>query len=239
MYLICSDAVNLVLFSSAAFLKSFLDMAHMCPAGQRLDASDDTMWTTKPKEAPMSKLFAALISLAVITSSLTSTAEAFPGRRMGFFLGGMAAMSMMSHAAEERRREEAYERMRERQAIAARERERQRALAIASAKRERAREIALQQQKAEKIAAAETAQQTVTQDADKTVLKKGDRLPSAQDVPAVTADNSKTTTTIEKTSSDKIETSSTTTTADAAATTGGTCRKYSVAADGMIDTPCQ
>jgi hypothetical protein len=237
MYLICSDSVNHVLFSCRAFGKHFLTFARMSPPAQRAFAERGTLRTTKPKEAPMSKFLAALISLAVITSSLTSAAEAFPGRRMGFFLGGMAAMSMMSQAAEQRRREEAYERMRARQEMAARERERQRAIAIAAAKRERARELAFQQQKAAKIAAAAAAEQTASSsDADKPALKKGDRLPSADDTQTTTADSSKSTT-VEKTASSNIETSSTTTSAGTVATTQ-TCRKYSVAADSVIDAPC-
>lgn len=187
----------------------------------------------------MSKFLAVLISVAVIATSFTSAAEAGPGRRLGFFLGGMAPASMLAHAAEERRREEAYERMRARREAAARERARQRAIAAAAAKRERARQIALQKQKAAQIAAAEAAQKSATpSDDDKPALKKGDRLTSSDGTPAnTTADGTAQTTTIEKTPSSSIETSSTTTTD--AATTTVTCRKYSAAADSVIDAPCQ
>ncbi|SFV29101.1 hypothetical protein [Hyphomicrobium facile] len=180
----------------------------------------------------MFKISAVLISVAVLASSFTSAAQAGPGRRLGFFFGGMAAASMLAHAAEERRREQAYERERaRRQMIAARER----AAAAAAAKRERARQLALQQQKAAQIAAAETTS-PVTPEADKPILKKGDRLPSADnDQPAT--DNTAKITTAEKTSPDNVEASSTTPGTDTVAA-DQTCRRYSAATDSLIETPC-
>lgn len=181
----------------------------------------------------MFKISAVLISVAVLASSFTSAAQAGPGRRLGFFFGGMAAASMLAHAAEERRREQAYERERaRRQMIAARER----AAAIAAARRERARQLALQQQKAAKIAAAETAS-PVTSETDKPILKKGDRLPSAENVQPATTDNTAKITTAEKTAPDNVETSSTTPGTDTVAA-DQTCRRYSAATDSLIDTPC-
>ena len=183
----------------------------------------------------MFKISAVLISVAVLASSFTSAAQAGPGRRLGFFFGGMAAASMLAHAAEERRREQAYERERaRRQMIAARER----AAAAAAAKRERARQLALQQQKAAQaqIAAAETTSPVIS-DADKPILKKGDRLPSADnDQPATTGNTAKITT-AEKTSPDNVETSSTTPGTDTVAA-DQTCRRYSAATDSLIETPC-
>jgi hypothetical protein len=176
----------------------------------------------------VSKFLAVLISFAVVASSFTSAAEAFPGRRLGFFFGGMAAAGMLAHAAEERRREEAYERLRARRIA------QERAVAIAAARRERAREIALQKQKAARIAAAEATTTTSPADGATPALKKGDRLPSAQDDTPTTSSTSQTTM-IEKTPSDKITTGSTT---PAETTTAVTCRKYSATADAVIEVPC-
>lgn len=178
----------------------------------------------------MSKFLAVLISFAVIASSWTSAAEAGPGRQLGFFLGGMAAASMMAQAAENRRREEAYERMRARRIA------QERAEAIAAARRERARQIALQKQKAAQLAAAEASAPATATDNDQPALKKGDRLPSVQDDTA-----SKTSTsgnTAEQTSSDDTaKTTSSTTPVSAQNPTS--CRKYSAAADAVIDVPCE
>jgi hypothetical protein len=190
------------------------------------------------KEAPMTKFLAVLMSIAVVVTSFASAAEAGPGRHFGMFFGGMAAAGMLAHAAEERRREEAYERARAREMMVARERERRRAIALAAAKRERARQYALQQQlEQQKAAQAAATEKTVAaSDADKPALKKGDRLPSAGDASASTPDASKTTT-VEKTSGDKIETSSITSTDTA--TGSETCRRYSAATDSVIEMPCQ
>lgn len=176
----------------------------------------------------MSKFLAVLISFAVIATSFATAAEAGPGRRLGFFLGGMAAASMLAHAAEERRREEAYERMRARRIA------RERAAAIAAAKRERARQIALQKQKAARLAAAEAAAETPSV-TDTPALKKGDRLPSAQDDETTTTSTSQTTT-IEKAPAETITTGSTTSAETGA--TPVTCRRYSATADAVIDVPC-
>jgi hypothetical protein len=68
------------------------------------------------------------------------------------------------------------------------------------------------------------------------VLKREDRLPSAEDTSTATASNAPQTT-IEKTPSNKIETSSTT--SSEAVATATTCRRYSAATDSLIETPCQ
>jgi hypothetical protein len=183
----------------------------------------------KPKEATVSKFLAALISAAVVAGSFTPAAEAFPGHRLGFFLGGMAAGALIGHAAEDHRREEAYERMRERQMMAAREQ----AAMAAAARRERARQIALQQRQAAQLAAAQATPPAPVPVADAPALKKGDRLPSDQDALPTTT-NTAQTTTIEKTATE----TSTPATSETVATTV-TCRKYSAAADGLIDGPCQ
>jgi hypothetical protein len=190
----------------------------------------------KPQEAPVSKFFAALISAAILASTFTSAAEAGPGRRFGFFLAGLGAGAMMHNDWEERRREEAYDRERARQMRA----DQQRAAAAAAAKRARLQALKQQQQQAAEqrqaaqIAAANANPPAPTADTSAPVLKKSDRLPSADDASA--ASDAPQATTIEKTVSSSVV-SNTNGTADA--DTGAGCRKYSAAADSVIDTPCQ
>jgi hypothetical protein len=176
----------------------------------------------------VSKFLATLISIAIVATGFTSTAQAFPGRRLGFFLGGMAAGAMIGHAAEERRRDAAYERMRAREMMIAQ----QRAGAAAAARRARA--LALKQQQAAAAAQAAAAQAqagtantttaaSTTDNANTTVLAKGNLLPvSEKNAPTQTTATAEATT-VSDTSSEAAE----------------TCRKYSPAADGLIDVPCK
>ncbi|MET0407293.1 MAG: hypothetical protein ABW006_02885, partial [Hyphomicrobium sp.] len=105
--------------------------------------------------------------------------------------------------------------------------------------RARARQMAALRQQQAAAAQAAAAQAAAAQAAaanaapqvtDATVAKKADRLPSTGDAAPTTTSTTTQTTTIEKTPAVAK-------TADAT-TTQATCRKYSAAADSLIDMPC-
>jgi len=62
------------------------------------------------------------------------------------------------------------------------------------------------------------------------VLKKGDRLPEAASVTTVSNDTS---------TPPVTKTTAVATTEPVTPVTTATCRKYSAAADGLVDTPCE
>jgi hypothetical protein len=166
------------------------------------------------------KIAAVVAMTAIAVSTTASTAEAGArGLMTGLFIGALGAhMIDQSYRAEQRR--EAYDaaRIRRERAIAAER----------AAQQERAaeyRRIQLENANAEKIAAEDAAD---------------DAAEDAADDAGATSAQTATTTTAQDTTAIPVNvtTSSATTPSSTDAADEPTCRKYSPATDGMIDTRC-
>lgn len=171
----------------------------------------------------MHKISATFLAAVVAASVFASTAQA----RMGG--GGHFAMFILragAHAAEQN----AWEQQRRRR-YEAEARQRRIAEARQAAAAKRARLIALEKREAQKLAAAEAAKQTAAAETTpelKPVLKKSDRLPETA---AVTSQDDA--------SKPATKTATVATTEEATPVAANTCRRYSAAADGLVDTPCE
>jgi hypothetical protein len=176
------------------------------------------------------KISAAFVVAVLAGSAFASTAEAGHGGSFyasPFFRNQGRQPSVdydSSIGRRDRDAEFARARARAREREAAREAAAEAAAAREAAAAKRARLIALQRQEAAKIAAAQATAAADTAPA----LKKGDELP----ISAAT-----TTATVQ--SAAAVTETTTSVSETPASTAPETCRKYSAAIAGLVDTPCQ
>jgi hypothetical protein len=201
-------------------------------------------------EAPVLK-FATVIAALVATSAFASTAEARGG--------GVFFATWLRHAGEQQAHERWEESHRsphesncdrkKRMEIEAIQAEQAQEAAAQAGEAKRARALALQRQQAERMAAAKRARAIALQQKEAIAAKqtapttlrapapaateaasKGDMLPAA-----TTSSANITTASLKTAVADQSSSPSNT----SSASTSDVCRKYSPAADGLIEVPCK
>jgi hypothetical protein len=189
------------------------------PSRQRRGCSYSIIRSSQSEEPAVFKIAATIAMTAMAVSMTASTAEAGArGLMAGLFIGAVGA-HMIDQGYRAQQRREAYEEMqiRKQRAIAA-----QRAAAAQQARAAEYQRIQAEKANAAKIAAANAA----AANAPTTTTTSTSTVTAA----ATTAQD--TTTTVAKTTTSLATTASTDT------DNAPTCRKYSAAVGGMIDTVC-